>query len=88
METVATFSQIFLSRFFLQFFVKDNPCSRKKVLQTFQFLVLGQGGWSVQVGLGGPGGPGGPCGLGGPVGPGGKGERGSRWSEWLGGQHG
>ena len=73
---MATFSQIFLSRFFLQFFVKDNPCSRKKVLQTFQFLVLGQGGWSVQVGLGGPGGPGG------------KGERGSRWSEWLGGQHG
>ena len=76
LETVATFSQIFLSRFFLQFFVEDNFCSRKKVLQTFQFVVLGQGGWSVQVGLGGPGGPGG------------KGERGSRWSEWLGGQHG
>ena len=56
----------------MQFFVKDNPCSRKKVLQTFQFVVLGQGGLSVQVGLGGPGGPGGP---------GGKGERGSRWSD-------
>ena len=53
---------------------KTTFVPEKKVLQTLQIVVLGQGGSSGQVGLGGPGGQ--------------QRERGSMWSEWLGGQHG
>ena len=73
------FRKYFFPDIFCKFWFKITFVPEKNVLQTLQFVFLGQGGWSVQVGLGGPGGPGGT---------GGQGERGSRWSEWLGGQHG